>query len=67
MLLLAAAALVTAAALYVTHGSFVLERLASGDPAGHSDFDTFWASTRALLDGRDIYRTDAAYANLNPP
>lgn len=67
VLLLAAAALVTAAALYVTHGSFVLERLASGDPAGHSDFDTFWASTRALLDGRDIYRTDAAYANLNPP
>jgi hypothetical protein len=67
VLLLAAAALVTAVALYVTHGSFVLERLASSDPAGHSDFGTFWASTQALLDGRNIYRTDAAYANLNPP
>jgi alpha-1,2-mannosyltransferase len=67
VLVLAAAALVTAAALYVTSGSFVLERLASTDPTIHSDFDTFWRSTRALLDRQDIYRTGAPYANLNPP
>ena len=67
LLLLATAALVMTAILYVTRGSFVLERLASNDINDHLDFDTFWRSTVALLDGRDIYRTNAAYPNLNPP
>lgn len=67
MLLLAAAAAVTAAGLYVTYGSFVLERLASSDQQTHSDWETFWLSARALLDGQDIYRTEAGLPNLNPP
>jgi hypothetical protein len=67
LLLLAASALITVAVLYVADGSFVLERLASSDMNSHLDFDTFWRSAEALLDGRDSYRTDAAYPNLNPP
>jgi alpha-1,2-mannosyltransferase len=67
VVLLAVAAFGTAATLWVTHGSFVLERLPSTDPAIHSDFDTFWRSTRALLAGQDIYRTGAGFPNLNPP
>lgn len=67
MLLLAAVAAITAAGLYVTHGSFVLDRLASSDQAIHSDWETFWLSARALLDGHDIYRTEAGLPNLNPP
>lgn len=67
VVLLAAAAVVIAAVLYVRDGSFVLERLASGDPTIHSDFDTFWRSAVALLEGGDVYGTGAGYANLNPP
>lgn len=67
VLTLAALALGVAAYLYLTRGSFLLVRLASADRVIHSDFDSFWLSARALLDGGDIYRTGARYANLNPP
>jgi alpha-1,2-mannosyltransferase len=67
VLLLAAAALATAVGLYVAHGSFVLDRIASDDELMHTDFQTFWRSAVAFLDGQDIYRTDAAVENLNPP
>lgn len=33
----------------------------------HADFDTFWRSSRALLDGGDVYETGAELVNLNPP
>jgi hypothetical protein len=67
VLLLAAAALVTAVALYLGSGSFVLTRLASGDWRAHADFETFWQSATALVQGQDIYSTPARLPNLNPP
>lgn len=67
MLGLALAAVLTAAWLYVRHGSFVLRRIVSPDIGSHLDFDTFWHSAVALLNGTDIYRTGADYPNLNPP
>lgn len=67
VLTLAALALGVAAYLFLIRGSFLLVRLASPDRLIHSDFDSFWLSARALLDGGDIYRTGARYANLNPP
>ena len=33
----------------------------------HADFDTFWASSKALLEGEDVYRTGSVLVNLNPP
>lgn len=63
----AAAALVAAAALFIAQGSFVLTRVAAEARTSHLDFETFWLSARALLDGGDIYATGAAYPNLNPP
>lgn len=66
-LLLAAVALTTAGSLYVLHGSFVLNRIASGDEMMHTDFETFWRSAVAFLAGGDIYHTDADLPNLNPP
>jgi alpha-1,2-mannosyltransferase/arabinofuranan 3-O-arabinosyltransferase len=33
----------------------------------HVDFDSFWLSARALLEGGDIYDTGARLVNLNPP
>jgi hypothetical protein len=67
VLLVAVAALVTSVTFYVLHGSFVLTRLVSTDWKMHTDFETFWQSARALVEGRDIYETSASVVNLNPP
>ena len=67
VLLVAAAALVTSLTFYVLDGSFVLTRLVSTDWKMHTDFETFWQSARALVEGRDIYETSASVVNLNPP
>lgn len=64
---LALAAALTALWLYVQHGSFVLTRIVSPAIESHLDFDTFWRSAVALLNGADIYETGAVYPNLNPP
>src|SRR4028119_636573 len=45
----------------------VLERIYTPSLRVHADFDTFWASSRALLDGEDAYQTGSEFANLNPP
>jgi hypothetical protein len=68
LLFLALAAFATAATIYVQRGSFVLTRLVSTDWVSHTDFETFWRSAAALLEGRDIYSDTGAYLpNLNPP
>jgi alpha-1,2-mannosyltransferase/arabinofuranan 3-O-arabinosyltransferase len=67
VLLLAATALATAVAFYLEAGSFVLARLVSREWKAHTDFETFWQSARALLNGQDIYATRAHLPNLNPP
>lgn len=66
-LLVAVAALGAAAVFYVESGSFAFSRVGSPEVLAHTDFETFWHSAVALLDGQDIYRTDAALPNLNPP
>src|SRR3954451_8889604 len=33
----------------------------------HVDFDSFWRSARAMLQGQDIYDTGVELVNLNPP
>jgi alpha-1,2-mannosyltransferase len=44
-----------------------LERIASQSMAYHVDFDSFWRSARAMLEGRNIYDTGVQLVNLNPP
>ncbi len=44
-----------------------LERILTSSMRVHADFDTFRASSRALLEGGDAYRTGSEFANLNPP
>lgn len=66
-MLLALAGLLTAGWLYVRYGSSNLARLASDDMGVHIDFDTFHRSAVALVNGADLYRTDAELLNLNPP
>jgi hypothetical protein len=63
---LAVVALLTAVALFIRFGGGNAIRLASPDMRVHVDFDTFWRSTVALRQHRDLYRTGAELANLNP-
>jgi arabinofuranan 3-O-arabinosyltransferase len=65
--LLTALALGTAGWLYVRYPGVLVSGVANPDPTGHVDFETFWRSTRALLDGTDLYRTGSVLPNLNPP
>jgi alpha-1,2-mannosyltransferase/arabinofuranan 3-O-arabinosyltransferase len=44
-----------------------LERISTRSMAFHVDFDSFWRSARALLEGRNIYDTGVELVNLNPP
>ncbi len=44
-----------------------LERISTGSMAFHVDFDSFWRSARALLEGQNIYDTGVELVNLNPP
>jgi alpha-1,2-mannosyltransferase len=59
--------LVLALWLDVRFIDMILERLSSDSMAVHGDFDTFWRSAAALLEGRDVYDTGARLTNLNPP
>ncbi len=45
----------------------ILERISTTSMNIHGDFDTFWRSARAFLEGRDVYDTGARLENLNPP
>ncbi len=44
-----------------------LGRISTDSMNVHVDFDSFWRSARALLDGGDIYDAGARLVNLNPP
>jgi hypothetical protein len=45
----------------------ILGRISTDAMAVHGDFDTFWRSARAFLEGRAVYATGAELENLNPP
>jgi alpha-1,2-mannosyltransferase len=59
--------LVLALWLDVRFVSGILERISTDAMYIHADFDTFWRSAVALLEGRDVYDTGARLENLNPP
>jgi alpha-1,2-mannosyltransferase len=59
--------LVLALWLDVRFVSEVLSRISTNAMYVHLDFHTFWHSAAALLEGRDVYDTDARLENLNPP
>ncbi|HTF53020.1 MAG TPA: glycosyltransferase family 87 protein [Pseudonocardia sp.] len=65
--LVAGAALLVAAWLYVRFGSLNMARLASPDMRVHVDFDSFWSSAVALRQHTDLYRTGSLLPNLDPP
>ena len=60
---------VLAASLWMQVGymSGTLERIATGSMEIHVDFDSFWRSARAMLEGQNIYDTGVRLVNLNPP
>jgi alpha-1,2-mannosyltransferase len=59
--------LVLALWLDVRFMSGTLERISTDAMYVHVDFQTFWHSAVALLEGRDVYDTGARLENLNPP
>jgi alpha-1,2-mannosyltransferase len=60
---------VLAASLWMQIGYMgaALSRIATGSMEVHVDFDSFWHSARAMLEGQDIYDTGVELVNLNPP
>jgi alpha-1,2-mannosyltransferase len=60
---------VLAASLWmdVDYMGATLERISTQSMAFHVDFDSFWRSARAMLEGQSIYDTGIDLVNLNPP
>jgi alpha-1,2-mannosyltransferase/arabinofuranan 3-O-arabinosyltransferase len=60
---------VLAASLWMQVGYMAgtLERISTRSMEIHVDFDSFWRSARAMLEGQDIYDTGVTLVNLNPP
>ena len=60
---------VLAASLWMQVGYMAgtLERISTRSMEIHVDFDSFWRSARAMLEGQDIYDTGVSLVNLNPP
>lgn len=67
MLLVGVGGAVTECWLFIRRGDLSLVGIGSTDMRVHGDFDTFWRSARALLNGTDIYSTAAQNPNLDPP
>jgi len=44
-----------------------LDRIGTQSMAFHVDFDSFWRSAKAMLEGQNIYDTGVELVNLNPP
>lgn len=63
----AGAVFVLAAAMSYFYAGMTLERIHTPSMPTHADFQTFWYSARAFLDGGDVYWTGYYLANLNPP
>lgn len=62
------ASIVTAVVLDIRHPDVLLRLIPSTDLRElHVDFDTFWHSAVAMVNGTDIYDTRAKLRNLNPP
>jgi alpha-1,2-mannosyltransferase/arabinofuranan 3-O-arabinosyltransferase len=53
--------------MYLDNLGATLERISTRSMAFHVDFDSFWRSARAMLEGQSIYDTGADLVNLNPP
>jgi alpha-1,2-mannosyltransferase len=53
--------------MHVGYMGAVLGRLSTGSMEVHADFDSFWRSARAMLEGHNIYDTGVELVNLNPP
>ena len=53
--------------LYVDYIGATLERIGTRSMAYHVDFNSFWRSARAMLEGQSIYDTGVDLVNLNPP
>ncbi len=53
--------------MQVRYMGATLERIATGSMKVHVDFDSFWRSARAMLEGQNIYDTGVEIVNLNPP
>jgi alpha-1,2-mannosyltransferase/arabinofuranan 3-O-arabinosyltransferase len=53
--------------MYIDYMGATLERISTRSMAFHVDFDSFWRSARAMLEGRSIYDTGVDLVNLNPP
>ncbi len=64
---LAAVVLIVSAVVDYFYLGMTLERIYTPLMPIHADFDTFWRSSRAFLDGGDVYETGAELVNLNPP
>ena len=53
--------------LQVSYLGAALGRISTGSMRVHVDFDSFWRSARAMLEGKGIYDTGVELVNLNPP
>jgi alpha-1,2-mannosyltransferase len=60
---------VLAASLWLQIGYMgaALSRISTESMQVHADFDSFWRSARAMLEGQNIYDTGVDLVNLNPP
>lgn len=67
LLLVALGVLVVSVVMHVRFGDGTLERISTESMDVHADFDSFWLSAKAALEGQDIYDTGARLVNLNPP
>lgn len=67
LVLLGVGALVLSFGVYTAFLSGMLGRISSDSMSIHADFDTFWRSANAYLDGEDLYDAGARLVNLNPP
>ena len=66
--LLVVASVVAAVVLDIRHPDVLVRLIPSTDLRElHVDFDTFWRSAVAMVNGADIYDTSAKLHNLNPP
>lgn len=51
----------------VSYMSGVLDRISTSSMEFHVDFESFWRSAEAMLEGANIYDTGVRLVNLNPP
>ncbi len=64
---IAVCVLAAALGMNLFFGAGTLERISTESMDVHADFDTFWRSADAFLEGEDVYDAGARLANLNPP